>query len=138
MGHSRVEIRGTYALANLMQELSLAEEQGRRVAAIHRDRLFENPLTRLCRLIKHQFWDGLRRRIDKETIGDMIDPKAERMGDGRLRVWVPFGDKIQQKYWLDAAAEKPELNLDVCILPEVIDAKFVKGKFFLPFLVDIH
>jgi alpha,alpha-trehalase len=46
-------------LSNLLQELALASEHHRRFIVLHEDRLNENPVDRLTRLIKFHFWDAL-------------------------------------------------------------------------------
>jgi alpha,alpha-trehalase len=64
MGLIKYEIRGTYRLSNLLQELALASEKGRKTIVLTEDRLNEDPLRRLSRLIKFHFWDALTRRMD--------------------------------------------------------------------------
>ena len=63
-GFNKFEIRGTYMLSNLLQELALATDHNRRFITLDLQRLNENPVDRLQRLIKYHFWDGLTRRID--------------------------------------------------------------------------
>lgn len=64
MGLIKYEIRGTYRLSNLLQELALASERGRKTIILTEERLNEDPLNRLSRLIKFHFWDALTRRMD--------------------------------------------------------------------------
>lgn len=127
-GYNRHDIRGTYALANLLQELTIAQDYGRRHIILDEARLTENPIARLHRLIKTSFWDGLTRRIDGSVI-DVVtkDPKAERMLNPRPRIYVPKRAPEQLAYYQKVAKEYPELNLDVVQLPEVIDAAFTKS-----------
>ena len=63
-GFHTFELRGTYMLSNLLQELALATDHSRRFITLSHDRLCENPVDRLNRLIKYHFWDALTRRID--------------------------------------------------------------------------
>lgn len=127
-GYNRHDIRGTYALANLMQELTVAQDYGRRHIILDEARLTENPVARLHRLIKTSFWDGLTRRIDASVIELVTkDPKAERMKDPRPRIYVPRRAPEQLEYYKKAARQYPELNLDVVQLPEVIDAAYTKS-----------
>jgi alpha,alpha-trehalase len=65
-GFKKFEIRGTYMLSNLLQELTWAIQYGRKFIVLDEDRLNENPVARMRRLIKYHFWDGLTRRIDAE------------------------------------------------------------------------
>jgi alpha,alpha-trehalase len=124
-GYRRHDIRGTYALANLLQELTIAQDFGRKHIILDEARLTENPVARLHRLIKTSFWDGLTRRIDGTVIETVTkDPKAERMKDPRPRIYVPYRATDQLEYYQKVAKDYPELNLDVVRLPEVIDAEY--------------
>ncbi|KAJ1670947.1 alpha,alpha-trehalase nth1, partial [Spiromyces aspiralis] len=58
-GFQRFEIRGTYMLSNLLQEIAVAKEMGRKSVVIDEARLNENPVSRLTRMISTFFWDGL-------------------------------------------------------------------------------
>ena len=58
-GYKKFELRGHYAISNLLQELALASDHNRRFIVLHEDRLSENPVDRMTRLIKFHFWDGL-------------------------------------------------------------------------------
>src|SRR5436190_7822428 len=51
-GHRKFEIRGTYMISNLLQELALAHEHGRNYIVVDEARLNENPVDRLSRMIK--------------------------------------------------------------------------------------
>lgn len=127
-GYNRHDIRGTYALANLLQELTIAQDYGRRHIILDEARLTENPVARLHRLIKTSFWDGLTRRIDGSVIELVTkDPKAERMEDPRPRIYVPKRAPEQLDYYRNVARQYPELNLDVVQLPETIDAAYTKS-----------
>ncbi len=67
-GYRRFDIRGTYMLSNLLQELTLAKAFGREQIVLDEARLNENPVNRLSRLIKDSFWDMLTRRLDASMI----------------------------------------------------------------------
>jgi alpha,alpha-trehalase len=67
-GFNKYTLRGTYMLSNLLQELAWATDHHRKFITIDEQRLSENPVERLQRLIKYHFWDGLTRRIDAEGI----------------------------------------------------------------------
>ena len=51
-------------ISNLLQELALASDHDRRYIVLHEDRLTENPVDRLTRLIKFHFWDALVRILN--------------------------------------------------------------------------
>ncbi|RPA97713.1 neutral trehalase [Choiromyces venosus 120613-1] len=127
-GYRASEIRGTYMLGNLLQELTLALDHGRKFIILDEARLNENPVERLSRIIRHTFWAGLTRSIDAASIHIVAhDPKAERMADPRPRVYVPHRELGQLKYYQKVALENPDLDLDVVALPEVITAEYTKS-----------
>lgn len=72
-GYHKFELRGTYQISNLLQELALAADHGRQRIMVDEDRLRENPVERLARMIRYDFWDGLSRRIDAE--GERSNPE---------------------------------------------------------------
>ncbi|KAF9000656.1 alpha,alpha-trehalase-neutral trehalase [Cyathus striatus] len=114
-GFKTFDIRGTYMLSNLLQELALARDHNRKRIVLDEARLTENPVDRLSRMIKHSFWHSLTRRID---------------GEGRVnpRIYVPHGEPAMAEYYRKVAKEKPHMNLDVQILPEKPDDPlFVKS-----------
>ncbi|RKO99631.1 hypothetical protein CXG81DRAFT_14251 [Caulochytrium protostelioides] len=126
-GYRKYEIRGTYMLSNLLQELAWASEYGRKFIVLDEDRLAENPLERLQRLIKFHFWDGLTRRVDADGIEIItVDPK-NRNPDQRPRIFVPFHDHEALHYYQQVAKQLPHLDLQVERLPEVITATYVKS-----------
>lgn len=125
-GHNRFDIRGTYMLSNLLQELSLAKEHGREQIVLDESRLNENPVNRLQRLIKDQFWDGLTRRIDGSVIEIAGKDPKDWTDDPRPRIYVPRGAPEQYAYYTKVALERPEVRLDVCWLPEKITPESVR------------
>ncbi|KAG7135650.1 Neutral trehalase like protein [Verticillium longisporum] len=55
-GHNKFDIRGTYMLSNLLQELVLAKEYGREQIILDEGRLNENPVNRLSRMDLRSGW----------------------------------------------------------------------------------
>ncbi|KAF1809770.1 neutral trehalase [Eremomyces bilateralis CBS 781.70] len=120
-GLKTFDIRGTYMLANLLQELTLAQDHGRKTIILDEARLNENPVHRLNRLIRYSFWQGLTRSIDASNIHITgADPK-DWTEDPRPRIYIPVGAPEQYEYYLNVAKEKPEMRLDVQWLPEKCD-----------------
>ncbi|KUI72899.1 Neutral trehalase [Cytospora mali] len=117
-GFNSFDIRGTYMLSNLLQELSLAKEYGRKQIILDEARLNENPVNRLSRLIRDHFWEGLTRRIDASTIDICARDPKDWTADPRPRIYVPHGEPEQFEFYTKVAKERPELRLDVCRLPE--------------------
>ena len=117
-------------LSNLLQELTVAKEYGRKSIILDEQRLNENPVDRLSRLIRTQFWDALTRRIDASLLDVIaVDTKAQSKSEekGYSRIYVPPKEKEQYDYYVQAAAEKPHLNLLVEYLPTNITPEWVQS-----------
>jgi alpha,alpha-trehalase len=126
-GYRKIEIRGTYMLSNLLQELALAEDYGRKHIVLDEARLSENPVNRLSRMIRHQFWDGLTRRIDAEGLERIcMDPK-NRSANHSPRIYVPFDEDEVFEYYQQVAITKPYLSLEVERLPQNITPEYVQS-----------
>ncbi|QXD16602.1 hypothetical protein GQ464_006565 [Rhodocaloribacter litoris] len=128
-GETPYVVEGTYALSNLLQELALAREAGRATLALDAERLHENPVHRISRMIRELFWDGLTRTVDAEGLArTAIDTKGEGADlDRRARVYVPATDPVAQDYFAGVARERPGLGLEVITLPEQITPEYVLG-----------
>ncbi|KAI9798734.1 MAG: hypothetical protein M1825_005016 [Sarcosagium campestre] len=141
-GFRRSEIRGTYMLSNLLQELTLANLEakgdfsigrgqkrlghGEKTILLNEAQLTENPVDRLSRCIKEIFWKGLTRQIDECSIHLAgRDPKDWTV-DPVPRIYVPHGAPEQHLYWQKLGAERPELCLDVQLLPRKITPGYVQ------------
>ncbi|KAJ3033013.1 alpha,alpha-trehalase nth1 [Rhizophlyctis rosea] len=136
-GYRKYEIRGTYMLSNLLQELALAADYGRKFIVLDEERLHENPLDRLSRLIKYHFWDGLTRRIDAEGLEIICNDPKNRAKDQRPRVFVPFRDELAWEYYNEVARTRTHLNLDVVRLPEIITPQYVKSLDYHPGILSL-
>jgi len=132
-GYRTKQIRGTYELSNLLQELALASDYGRKLIVIDERRLRENPVDRMERLIKYHFWDSLTRRIDATGL-ELItaDPKAR---DPTQRIYVPSTDPFAVQYYQQVAIERP--GLEVCVLPEEWTPQWVKSKNSEPGILSL-
>ncbi|ODA83383.1 hypothetical protein RJ55_01897 [Drechmeria coniospora] len=136
-GHNRFDVRGTYMLSNLLQELTLAKEYGRKQIILDEGRLNENPVSRLSRLIRDHFWDGLTRRIDASTIEIAARDPKDWTDDPRPRIYVPVGAPEQYEYYKKVAADRPEIRLDVRLLPEDITAEKIRDMNDKPGLLAV-
>jgi alpha,alpha-trehalase len=116
--HNKFDVRGTYMLANLLQELTLAQDYGRKTIVLDEARLNENPVNRLSRLITYSFWDGLTRRIDGSNIEKVGRDPKDWTDDPRPRIYVPRGAPEQHEYYTRIAKDHPEMRLDVQWLQE--------------------
>lgn len=116
--YNKFDIRGNYMLSNLLQELTLAQDYGRKTIVLDEARLNENPVNRLSRLISHSFWDGLTRRIDGSNIAKVGRDPKDWTDDPQPRIYVPKGAPEQHEYYTRIAREHPEMRLDVRWLQE--------------------
>ena len=128
-GTQEIEIKGTYHLANLLQELFLSRKKGMDYLEIDLERITEDPVDRLQRLIKSSWWDNLIRNIDSSGIAVAAkDPKIREAAESRPRIYVPHSVPVQHAYYSKLAREMPDMNLDVQWLPEGdITADFVRS-----------
>jgi len=127
-GFKTFDIRGTYMLSNLLQELALARDHNRKRIVLDEARLTENPVDRLSRMIKHSFWHSLTRRIDGEGLEIICADPKNRTGRVNPRIYIPHGEPAMAVYYRNVAKEKPHLNLDVQVLPKKCDDPvFVKS-----------
>ena len=125
-GHNRFDVRGTYMLSNLLQELTLAKEYGRSQIILDEGRLNENPVDRLSRLVRDHFWEGLTRRIDASTVEVAARDPKDWTENPTLRIYVPVGAPEQYEYYKRVAKERPEINLDVQMLHKDITADYIR------------
>ncbi|PHH68013.1 hypothetical protein CDD82_919 [Ophiocordyceps australis] len=136
-GHNRYDVRGTYMLSNLLQELTLAKEYGRKQIILDEGRLNENPVDRLSRLIRDHFWEGLTRRIDSSSIEIAARDPKDWTDDPRPRIYVPVGAPQQYEYYKKVAAARPEIRLDVQLLPADITAELIRDMNDKPGLLAV-
>lgn len=129
VGGQEIQIKGTYHLANLLQELFLAQRKGEKYLELDLERITENPVRRIERLVKDSWWDNLTRNIDASGIAIAAkDPKTGEAIESRPRIYVPRGAPGQYTYYSKLAREAPDMNLDVEWLPAgEITAKFVRS-----------
>jgi len=125
-GYKKYDIRGTYMLSNLLQELALAKDYHRKHIVIDESRLNEHPVNRLSRLIRNHFWLGLTRKIDAEGLEIICKDPKNRSKNRRPRIYVPYGDQLAFEYYNEVASTRPHLDLEVVRLPEDITPQYVK------------
>ncbi|KAI8320585.1 neutral trehalase [Martensiomyces pterosporus] len=126
-GFRTFEIRGTYMLSNLLQEMALAKDCGLKQVVIDEDRLNENPVSRLSRMIRTTFWNGLVRCMDESGIQAICaDPKNTK-GDANPIIYVPYNDQPAFEYYTGIAKDLKDLNIEVVKLPKDITPQYVKS-----------
>ncbi|CAD6890322.1 unnamed protein product [Tilletia controversa] len=125
-GYKGVDIRGTYMLSNLLQELALAKENGRKRIVLDETRLSENPVDRLSRMISQDFWHNLTRRIDADGLEAILADPKNRSKSQNPRIFVPCGEPQMIEYYQRVAKERPQLNLSVEVLPKELTAEYTR------------
>lgn len=136
-GYHRVDVRGTYMLSNLLQELTLAQDHGRKQIILDEARLNENPVDRLARMIKDFFWHNLTRQIDGSNIAMVAKDPKDWTADPRPRVYVPPGAPEQYEYYTKIAATHPEIRLDVQWLAADVTPEYIRDLNSAPGLLAI-
>ena len=126
-GFSKVDVRGTYVLSNLLQELTLARTYGRRQIILDESRLFENPVHRLSRLINESFWAALTRNMDGGTLEEAFGHDEDYSPlPVQRRVYVPSSTPDQFDYYAKISGERPDFKLSVEWLDNKITPDYLK------------
>ncbi|GAA5861298.1 hypothetical protein JCM8547_008551 [Rhodosporidiobolus lusitaniae] len=127
-GYNSFDIRGTYMLSNLLQELALARDHGQKQIVLDEARLNENPVSRLSRMIRHSFWSNLTRRIDGDGLEKICADPKNRSSNIAPRIYVPEAEPGIKAYYERIAQAKPHLGLIVDTVPTNFDAEWVKNQ----------
>lgn len=122
----RYELVGTYYLSNLLQELKLAQDIRGGATQINTHRIFENPVQRISRSIREIFWNNLTRRIDKQSLDQILNDEKTTTNGFRY-IYVPHTDKQAYNYFAKIAEQEPDLQIKVERLPANITPEYVKG-----------
>ncbi|KAJ1800139.1 alpha,alpha-trehalase nth1 [Coemansia sp. RSA 2399] len=126
-GFRTFEVRGTYMLSNLLQEMALARDHGMNQVVIDEERLNENPVDRLSRMIRTMFWNGLVRCMDESGIQAICaDPKNTKPGASPI-IYVPHDDAPAFEYYTKMARDLSQLSIKVVRLPLDISPRYVNS-----------
>ena len=112
------DISGTYYLSNLLQELILLKDKGLEVAELESEKIFELPVSRISRMIKDYFWDGLTRTLDKKGIKKLLNDNKISLQNKSI-IYTPHDDDIAYEYYcnisksLDNSFDVIKLNPDI-------------------------
>jgi alpha,alpha-trehalase len=118
------QVKGTYYLSNLLQELVMAKNSGKTVAEIPLHHIEEFPSARISRLIKDYFWKGLTRTIDEQGITNLMhDTKNASLASDKLRIYIPSEDELALKYYRKLDKTMP---VEAIQLPKNISPQYVK------------
>ncbi|VEU21873.1 DEKNAAC102807 [Brettanomyces naardenensis] len=127
-GFKQYDIRGTYMLSNLLQELTIAKRMGREQMILDEARLNENPVARLQRLITTVFWKNLTRQVNQNAVLQMARDTKIKSPDARFpRIYVPHREPEQYYYYCSIAKHHPDYQLEVEYLPDKITPEWVKS-----------
>ncbi|KDE04929.1 alpha,alpha-trehalase [Microbotryum lychnidis-dioicae p1A1 Lamole] len=127
-GYNSCEIRGTYMLSNLLQELALARDHGQKTIVLDEARLSENPVSRLSRMIRYSFWSNLTRRIDGDGLEAICADPKNRGRNQAPRIYVPEVEVQMRRYYERIAKEKPHLGLIVSTIPREFTPEWVRDR----------
>jgi alpha,alpha-trehalase len=93
------DVQGSYGLSTLLEELSLAL---RSEAAPRLDRVGEDPVARMSRRIRTEYWPALTRRLDEDGLPGLLDDaKVPQVAQRAL--YVPADDPRALAYYRRAA-----------------------------------
>ncbi|HTV23586.1 MAG TPA: trehalase family glycosidase, partial [Polyangiaceae bacterium] len=93
------DYRGTYALANLLEELTLARRNG---TPLRLDRIGEDPIARLSRRIRSEYWPALTRQLDEDGLPEVLEDTKVQLSPARV-LYVPSDDARAYAYFRKAA-----------------------------------
>ena len=117
-----VAIIGTYHLSNLLQELAQLKEANSVLGEVDLSRIQENPVHRISRKIKDDYWEELTRTIDKKGLKQIIED--EKTSSDVATLYVAAKDKTGVAYFQELEKELP--NFKVEILPENYSVEYVE------------
>ncbi|WP_046743710.1 trehalase family glycosidase [Kordia zhangzhouensis] len=112
-----ISVFGTYHLGNLLQELAIAQSD-----EIEIDYIFEEPITRLSRIIKEHHWNVLTRKMDAEGLLKVLED--EKMQGDKLYVYVPESDPIAFDFYQKITKNHQNISLE--IIPEKMTGRYLK------------
>jgi alpha,alpha-trehalase len=115
-------IVGTYHLSNLLQELAQLKETNSALGEVNLSRIQENPVQRISRKIRDDYWEELTRTIDKKGLTQIVED--EKTSSDVATLYVSAKDKQGVAYF--QALEKELPNFKVEILPENYSVEYVE------------
>lgn len=118
----KITIEGTYHLSNLLQELAQLKEIKQTVGEVDLLRIQENPVERISRKIRDDYWNELTRTIDKKGLSQIL--QDEKTTNEIPTLYVSAKDKQGVAYFQEL--EKEVQNFKVAILPEDFSMEYVE------------
>jgi len=121
---NELEIKGTYALSNLLQELVWAEKEGKTEIEITQNFIDEvlnqEPKARISKMIREKYWDGLTRTIDEKGLSKITEDTKSNSKE--VTIYVPYTDNLALNYF---ASLQEKFKIKVVQLPENITPQWV-------------
>ncbi|MFL1012634.1 trehalase family glycosidase [Flavisericum labens] len=118
-------VKGTYQLSNLLQELVISKIEGKTMSQIPLSKIEEPPVTRISRMIRDYYWNGLTRSMDETGVKNLIaDTKNETLTSEKLPIYIPFQDELAYGYYKKLETKLPIL---ACKLPNTLTPEYVKS-----------
>ncbi|MDO5070477.1 MAG: trehalase family glycosidase [Neisseria zoodegmatis] len=99
----RLNVSGTYYLANLLQEVWLG------CGRLDSEKVFMKPLERVDYLMKTYYWRTLSRRMDAENI--LATLADEKRSSDKAYLYVPAADSDGLAYYRSITAEYPQIEI---------------------------
>ena len=121
------EVTGAYPLANLLQELKLAQEARHDTTELNLEKIFERPVEHISRNIRELYWDGLTRRIDEQGLLAIMSDEKSKTIDGFSYLYVPAADDAAFNYFVNVGRRHANWKLKVVRLPEHITPQYVRS-----------
>ena len=115
-------IVGTYHLSNLLQELAQLKGLKSALGEVDLSRIQENPVHRISRKIRDDYWEELSRTIDKKGLTQIVED--EKTSSDVATLYVAAKDKQGVTYFQELEKELP--NFKVEILPENYSVEYVE------------
>jgi alpha,alpha-trehalase len=115
-------IEGTYHLSNLLQELAQLKEQNCKIGEVDLNRIQENPVERISRKIRDDYWNELTRTIDKKGLAQIL--QDEKTTNEIPTLYISAKDKRGVAYFQEL--EKELKNFKLGILPENFTMEYVE------------
>ncbi len=118
-----MRVKGHYALSNLLQELSLGHK------IIKPSVIHENPVDRISRMIRDYYWDGLTRKIESDTLSQVLpDTKVIQK---TYPLYIPETDHEALKKFSGKGVKLP-------VSPTPLYVKSLEGKHGLLYLPEAY
>lgn len=111
---NEIVIEGTYHLSNLLQELAELKSVKSVLGEVDLDRIQEDPVERISRKIRDDYWNELTRTIDKKGLAQILED--EKTSSALATLYVAATDAQGVAYFKDL--ESKFSNFQVTVLPE--------------------